>query len=243
MGLKNGLIGLLFLALVTGACSSNSAEENATATPAPNAPAPNAMASETAKSAPASRPAAPAPNKPAPVVPKMVNVPAGTELTVILIDSISSGTNKAGDTFMASLGAPIMVGGKTVVDKGTKVQGLVVDAQGAGRVKGRANIRLVLTGIIDGAKTIPIVTQPFYAEAEATKGRDAAVVGGGSGLGAAIGAIAGGKKGAGIGAIVGGAAGTGTVLATKGKEVEYGSESKLTFTLDKAVDLPVSSKM
>jgi hypothetical protein len=241
MGLKYGLIGLLFLALLTGACSSSS--EDATATPAPTTSAPNTMASGAAKSAPSSRPAEPVPNKPAPVVPRMVSVPAGTELTVILIDSISSGTNQAGDTFMASLGAPIVVAGQTVAEKGTKVQGRVVDAESSGRVKGRANIRLVLTGIVDGAKTIPIVTKPFYEEAEATKGRDAAVVGGSSGVGAAIGAIAGGKKGAGVGAIIGGAAGTGTVLATKGKEVEFGSESKLKFTLDKAVELPVSSKM
>ena len=49
--------------------------------------------------------------------------------------------------------------------------------------------------------------------------------------GAAIGAIAGGKKGAAVGAAVGGGGGTAAVLATKGKEVEYPAESRLTFTL------------
>jgi len=164
-------------------------------------------------------------------------IPAGTQLTVVLIDSISTETNQAGDQFRASLGAPIVVDGKTVVEKGTKVQGRVVDVEGAGRVKGRANIRLVLTALMDGGKTIPIVTRPFVAEAEATKGRDAAVAGGGAGIGAVIGAATGGKKGAGLGAIIGGAAGTGAVLATKGKELEYGSESKLHFTLDREVEV------
>jgi len=172
----------------------------------------------------------------------MVSVPAGTELTVVLIDSLSSEKNKAGDQFTASLATPVMLDGKTVIDKGTKVQGRVVDAEGSGRVKGRANMRLVLTGIVDGAKTIPIVTKPFAVEAEGTKGRDAAVAGGGAGIGAAIGAATGGKKGAGLGAIIGGAAGAGTVLATKGKEVEFDSESKLKFTLDKSVDVPVTTK-
>ena len=42
------------------------------------------------------------------------------------------------------------------------------------------------------------------------------------------------------GAIIGGAAGTGTVLATKGKEVEFDSESKLKFTLDQDASIPMN---
>jgi hypothetical protein len=159
-------------------------------------------------------------------------------MSVILIDALNSGKNQAGDQFRASLAAPIVVNGRTILEKGTKVQGRVVDAEGSGRVKGVANMRLVLTAVVDGAKTYPIVTRTFVAEAEATKGRDAGIIGGAAGVGAAIGAIAGGKKGAGTGAIIGGAAGTGTVLATKGNEVDFGSETKLTFTLDKAAALP-----
>lgn len=172
----------------------------------------------------------------------MVTVPAGTNLDVILIDPLSSDKNKAGDKFMASLAEPLVIEGKTVAAKGTKVEGRVVDAEGAGRVKGRANMRLVLNGIVEGAKTIPIVTKPFFMEAEGTKGRDAAVVGGGSGVGAVIGAATGGKKGAGLGAIIGGAAGAGAVLATKGKEVEFPSESKLSFTLDQKIELQASKQ-
>jgi hypothetical protein len=71
----------------------------------------------------------------------------------------------------------------------------------------------------------------------ATKKRDAAIIGGGAGLGAAIGAIAGGKKGAGIGAAVGGGAGTGTVLATKGKELNYPPETRLSFTLASPLEI------
>ena len=87
------------------------------------------------------------------------------------------------------------------------------------------------------AKTHPLVTQPFVAEAEGTKKRDGGIIGGAAGI-AAIGAIAGGKGGAAKGAVIGGAAGTGTVLGTKGKEVEFDSESRLKFTLDKSVFLP-----
>jgi hypothetical protein len=184
----------------------------------------------------APKPAAEPPAKPA--APRTFEVPEGTELTVALINPISTATNKAGDDFTASLAEPIVIGGQTVVAKGARVNGRVVDAEGSGRVSGKANIRLVLTSIAEAGKSHPIVTKPFVAEAEATKKRDAGVIGGAAGIGAAIGAIAGGKGGAAKGAIIGGAAGTGGVLATKGKEVEFDSESRLKFTLDKSVALP-----
>ena len=77
------------------------------------------------------------------------------------------------------------------------------------------------------------MTRPYVAEAEATKGRDAGIIAGGAGIGAAIGALTGGKKGALEGGAIGGGAGTAAVLATKGKEVEFGSETRLNFTLDR----------
>jgi hypothetical protein len=165
-------------------------------------------------------------------------VPAGTEVAVFLTDSISTGRNQAGEEFMASLADPIVVNGQTVVERGVKVRGRIVDAESSGRVSGKASIRMVLTSIVDGGKTYPIETRPYVAEAEGSTKRDVGIIGGGAGIGAAIGAIAGGKSGAAKGAAIGGAAGTGTVLATKGKEVEFNSETKLRFNLAEPVDLP-----
>jgi hypothetical protein len=173
--------------------------------------------------------------KPAP--PK-ITIPAGTRLHVALIDGVSSNQNSSGDQFMASLTDPVVINGKTVLAKGTKVRGRVVDAKESGRVKGRASIELRLTDIIrNNSKNVAISTKTFSAVAESTKKRDAAIIGGGAGLGAAIGAIAGGGKGAAVGAAVGGGAGTGTVLATKGKEIHYAPETRLTFTLAQPVEI------
>jgi hypothetical protein len=94
-----------------------------------------------------------------------------------------------------------------------------------------------LTEIVRSNKSINIATKPYTAVAESTKKRDAAIIGGGAGLGAAIGAIAGGGKGAAIGAGVGGGAGTGTVLATKGKEIQFAPEHLLSFTLESSVQI------
>jgi hypothetical protein len=167
-----------------------------------------------------------------------VVIPAGTHLRIALIDGLSSDRSRPGDSFMASLAEPIVVDGKTILEKGTRIQGRVVDAKESGRVKGRASIELMLTEIVrDNGNLLNIATKHYRAVAESTKKRDAAIIGGGAGLGAAIGAIAGGGKGALAGAAIGGGAGTGTVLATKGKEIHYSPETRIPFTLATSVEI------
>jgi hypothetical protein len=224
-------VTLISILAIAGACSNPPAGEDKTAnagdasTPAATGPAAEAGKVSTAdKAAPADKPKAPA-SKP-------MKVPAGTSLSVVLSTSLDSGKNKAGDKFTGNLSQDVVVDGKTVLAKGTPVEGTVVAAEGAGKVKGTGKMSLTLTGATIGGKSIPLTTKAHSAEAETSKGKDAAIIGGGAGVGAAIGAIAGGKKGAAVGAAVGGGGGTGVVLATKGKDVEYPAESKIDFTLD-----------
>ena len=157
-----------------------------------------------------------------------------------MIDPVGTDTSKPGDTFTASLGEPVVVNGKTVIAKGTKVQGRVETVDEPGRVKGKAALSLVLTQLMRKDKVYPLSTEPYTAEAESGKKKDALKVGGGAGLGAVIGAIAGGGKGAAIGAAVGGGAGTAAVLATKGQQLKIEPEAKLNFVLDKDVDIVMS---
>src|SRR5262245_29363892 len=82
-------------------------------------------------------------------------IPAGTRLRVSLIDAVSSDKSRPGDQFMASLAEPVVVDTKTVLEKGTKVRGRVIDARESGRVKGRASIELMLTEIVrDNGKSV-----------------------------------------------------------------------------------------
>src|SRR5262245_1208810 len=62
---------------------------------------------------------------PAPPLTETVNIPSGTALTVVMIDAVGTDSSKPGDTFTASLGEPVVVNGKTVIAKGTKVRGRV----------------------------------------------------------------------------------------------------------------------
>jgi hypothetical protein len=130
-----------------------------------------------------------------------------------------------------------VINGATLLQKGTTVRGRVIEAEGAGRVKGRASIRLALTDIMQGDRMVPITTETLAATAESSTTRDAEIIAGGAGVGAVIGAVAGGAKGAGVGAATGGGAGTGVVLATKGKEIRYGPETRLNFTLISSVKM------
>src|SRR5262249_2351344 len=139
-------------------------------------------------------------------------VPAGTKLRVVLLQPISSDKSRRGDSFLASLAEPVVIDGKTFFPRGTKIRGHIVDAKESGRVKGLASLKLTLTEIVrDEGEFINISTRPYIAVAESTKKRDAAIIGGGTGVGAAVGAIAGGGKGAAIGAAAGAGVGTGTV--------------------------------
>jgi hypothetical protein len=237
--MKKSLLVLLSLVVVINVvgCAKESSPEATSTAAQPDAAAKDAAAPKAADSVSTKAASEPAAKAPAPD-PKFT-VPEGTKMSIFPKDPISTGKNQTGETFTGTLAEPLVVNGNTVAAKGTTVQGRIVEAEGAGRVKGRANIRLTLTSIGSGAQSFPIVTKPFAVEAEAQTGRDAKIIGGAAAVGTAIGALTGGKKGALEGAAVGGGAGTGVVLATKGKEIEFGPETKLSFTLDKPVELPM----
>lgn len=190
--------------------------------------APAGAARETEPPVMAPRAAVPPPPPPAPVY---ATVREGSKIAIRLSDTIDSAVAQADDTFHGTLDDDLVVDGKTVAPRGSEVTGKVVTAGASGRVKGRANLSLILTEIRIGNASYPIRTNTLSFEAEGTQKKDAAKVGGGAGLGAIIGAIAGGGKGAAIGAVLGGAAGTGGVLATRGKEVKFSREDRLAFSL------------
>ncbi len=210
---------------------------NAQATQTPAAPA----------DAPAAQPAPPTPEAlnpppaaveapPPPREPHKVTIPSGTVVTVRLGETISSGKNHPGDSFTATLDQPLIVDGFAIAERGARVQGKIIDAQQAGRVKGVSQLSIQLTKLhTSDGQDIALSTEKFAKEGPTSKGDDAKKVGIGAALGAAIGAIAGGGKGAAIGAGVGGAAGAGTVAATRGKEVELPVETRVTFRLQEPV--------
>jgi len=153
-------------------------------------------------------------------------------------ETVSSARNQPGDSFMATLDRPLVIDGFIIAEKGSRVEGRVAEAEPAGRARGLAHlgIELVRISTSDG-QHVRIRTEPYRKDGPSSTGTDAAKIGAGAVIGAAIGALAGGGKGAAIGAGVGGAAGTGDVLLTRGKPADIPVETRLTFRVQDPVTI------
>ncbi len=166
-----------------------------------------------------------------------VTIPAGTVITVRTGQALSSKTSRAGETFTATVARPVDVGGSVAIPDGAKATGTVTTAHPLGRFKGGAMLGLRLTSVEINGQNVPIDTASV-ARTEKGKGkRSATMIGGGAGLGALIGGLAGGGKGAAIGALAGAGAGTAGTAFTGNKEIEIPAEYALSFKLTKPVQL------
>ena len=200
--------------------------------PAPAAPAPSSATSRPKPTASSSvRTQAQA--RPAPAKPRFreVTAPAGTELPLELTTAVSSETAQVESPVSARLRRAVVVDGLTVFPAGAVFHGNVTEVERAGRVRGRSHLAFRFTEVTIDEQRDPISTHSVSFEGEATKSEDATKVGAGAGIGAVIGGIVGGGKGAAKGALIGGAAGAGTVLATRGRDVELAAGSEVNATL------------
>lgn len=75
------------------------------------------------------------------------SVPAGTTLHVRLGTTLTSKTNKPGDLFTGAVAQAVVVNGKEVVPAGSMVEGHVAFVKPSGRIRGKAQMRIVLDSI------------------------------------------------------------------------------------------------
>src|SRR5579872_4325061 len=115
------VVALLALCFVIG-CASKPATP-ASSTDNPNAAGDNAGGGTGGKSASGKSAA----SKP---VPQTITIPAGTVITVRLGETLSSKDSSAGQGFSATVAEPVVVEGKTVIERGASARGTVVDAKG-----------------------------------------------------------------------------------------------------------------
>jgi hypothetical protein len=176
-------------------------------------------------------------DSPAPAAPPRdpINLPAGTNLVVRMIDAVDSETARVGQTFAGSLDQPVMLNGETAIPRGADVTVKLVDSKDSGKLTGRAELTLDLVSVRVNGRMVDINTQTVQRESDSRGQRTAKMAGGTAAVGAIIGAIAGGGKGAAIGAGAGAAAGAGAEVVTKGQRVRIPSETRLTFVLDNDV--------
>jgi len=193
---------------------------------------------------PAPAQAAPAPlaTTPPPPPPRKVTVPSGTSMAIRLLDPIDSEKAQPGQTFRATLDAPLPSDGDLAVPSGYDVKGHIVDVKSAGKFAGQSLLVLELDSISVAGKLYGIEADPYRREGKNRTTNTAKKVGAGAVIGAIIGGIAGGGKGAGIGAAAGGGVGGGVQAAGKGQQIILPSETVLSFTLRSPLTVTLTDK-
>ena len=174
---------------------------------------------------------------PVPPQPTEITIPANTEIEVRLDQSIASNRVASGDPFLASVAAPVVVGGQTVIPEGAPVQGKVISVQESGKLKGVAEIRLALQSVQVEGNSYDIHSSTFTRFGHNHKKRNWEIIGGGSGGGTLLGALLGGGKGALIGAPIGAGAGVTGAALTGQKDLVIPAETAMTFQLIDPVEV------
>ena len=157
----------------------------------------------------------------------LAKLPAGTSVQVRITDTLNSETAKVGQVFHGSLAAPVVANGRTLFPKGASVSGEVVNVERSGRLSNPGELHLTLRTIRTGGRMYAVSVGTVLIKGESHTKSNVTKIGGGTAMGALIGAIAGGGKGAAIGAGVGAAAGTGVAAGTGKKAAEVQSETLL----------------
>ncbi len=207
--------------------SDNNSAGNNTMAQNSEPPQQNIQNEPPAGAAPPPPPARPQPHK--------ITIEQGTQMTIRLIDSIDTEKNQVGDTFHATLNAPLSAEGMEAIPAGTDVTGHIVDLKSAGKFAGQSLLVLQLDSISSNGKSYSLQTDQYRKEGSSRGKNTAEKVGGGAIIGGIIGAIAGGGKGAAIGSAAGAGVGGGAQAASKKQSIKLLSETVLNFTLQAPV--------
>ena len=159
---------------------------------------------------------------PPPPPPKKLIIDQGTQLAIRLVDPIDSEKSQTGDTFHATLNAPLTSDGEQAVPGGVDIIGHVVEVKSAGKFAGQSEVVLQLDSLTSGGKTYNLQTDQYKKTGSSRGKNTAAKVGGGAVVGSIIG-------------------GGGVQAATKSQQIKLPSETILNFTLQAPVTVMQSS--
>lgn len=168
----------------------------------------------------------------------MIVIPSDTELIIELQDELGTVRSKAGDKFTATVVSPVEIQGATI-------EGRVDKIQKPGRITRRSEMSLSFDRIVLSenrwsnfnavlTEVLPVkgdnvrrVDNEGTAVGKSSVKSDTITVGGATGTGLVVGAIAGGPVGAAVGAGVGAAFGVGAVVIARGKNIDLAKNQQL----------------
>jgi hypothetical protein len=173
-----------------------------------------------------------APKAPEPPKERHITIPSGTVIAVRMIDAISTGSDHVGQTFKASVDAPVVMNSETVIPRRADAFVKITEAKASGELTGKPELKVQLDSIIVDGKRYTIDSNVFLREGVSQTKQTAKSAGIGALIGAGIGAVTGGKKGALIGAGVGAGGGVAVEAASKNEEAQIESETQIDFRLE-----------
>ncbi len=156
-------------------------------------------------------------------VPQTVTIPAGTRIMVRTNEALDSKRHGTGHMFTATLGADLIGQGQVIARRGEDVYGRLTKAEKAGRLAGKAELKIIITDIMIDGRPYPIVSSTIKVAGEKSGKKTLRNIGVATG----IGALARGSKGAKRGAAVG----LGISVLTEGSQVNIPAGTLLEFRL------------
>jgi hypothetical protein len=196
------------------------------------------------------------------VMPKTLEIPAGTKVLLTIRSAINTKTAQAGDGVCLQSSFPVIANGRAVIPAGVYVQGVVDSVERHIRIKGPAKLTMHFTSIIfpNGSvveipgivNSLPGSSGPKVKGDEGTVQQSSSVgdVAKAAGQGAAVGAGVGGIGGAvggdplqgvGIGAGAGAVAGALVSLFTHGNDINIPSGTPIEMVLQRPLMLQESN--
>jgi hypothetical protein len=171
-----------------------------------------------------------------------VTVPSGTLLQVRTSEPLDATHVQPGQVFQATVAADVYQGNVLAIPRGAVITGKVLSTQSnKGDLAGKQGLVLGLGSINLAGQNFTLATDTWYGQGPGKGAYSAGNTVGTAGLGAIIGAIAGGGAGAAIGAGAGAIVGAGASAATTGPRMFVPVEAVLNFHLTAPVTVtPVS---
>jgi len=163
-------------------------------------------------------------------------------LRVRINQGMSSKNTAPGTMFDGMVLSDVVAGGSIAIPRGASFQGTVVDSHTAGQLAGKGELKLQLTNVSFGGKVYPVATDFWWHQGVDKTPNTVGNTVGLAGVGALIGAVAGGGVGAAVGAGVGGIAGLGVSSASGRGEASLPPEAIVIFHLTQPADVTTVSQ-
>lgn len=164
---------------------------------------------------------------------------AGTRIPVILRQTVSTATARAGDHIEGELAQDITANGSVVVPRGSRVAGHVVSVTPSGTLSRPAALNFTMTELTPtGGRPIGIVTSHYSRRGKTHTKHEVEYIAGGAAVGALIGQAAGrDTKSTLEGTAAGALAGTAAAAATGKLDFQVEAGRLVTFTLRNTIRL------